>query len=72
MGARSPISTSMPFCLRAEPGSTLDYLSEKTKRDWVVLLIRFLHPHKYPKCQKRRQQNEVRRSPDRQIVERRS
>ena len=22
--------------LRAGPGSTLDYLSEKTKRDWVV------------------------------------
>jgi hypothetical protein len=33
------------------PGSTLDYLSEKTKPDWVVPPIRFHQHHKYLKCQ---------------------
>jgi len=37
--------------LRADPGSTLAYLSEKTKRDWVVPPIRFLRPDKYLKYQ---------------------
>jgi hypothetical protein len=35
--------------LRAGPGSTLAYLSEKTKPDWVVPPIRFLPPDKYLK-----------------------
>jgi len=49
MGARRPDPNIHAFLLRAGPGSTLAYLSEKTKRDWAVPPIRFSPPDKYPK-----------------------
>lgn len=51
MGDAGPNPNIHALLPRAGPGSTLDYLSEKTKRDWVVPPIRFLRSHKYPRYQ---------------------
>ena len=47
--AQGPNANIHTLLLCAGPGSTLAYLSEKTKRDWVVPPIRFLRPDKYLK-----------------------